>query len=138
MKRIFLLGTILFSTIALTACNQATLSGDTTAGVSQEQNSHYITYTDNALAKAKDGKLVLFFKANWCHTCQAADKDITANLGKIPENLTIAKVDYDNSSALKQKYGVTYQHTFVQVDENGNQIKQWNGGMLADIVKQVQ
>lgn len=139
MNKTIIFGLILFSSLTLTACNQttpsSTLGSDT---VAQQPNSHYITYTSDSLSKAKDGKLVLFFKASWCHTCQAADKDITANLTKIPDNLTIAKVDYDSSGDLKQKYGVVHQHTFVQVDENGNQIKQWNGGMLADILKQVQ
>jgi hypothetical protein len=36
-------------------------------------------------------------------------------------------VNYDNSTALKQKYAVTYQHTFVQVDKDGNLIKKWSG-----------
>jgi hypothetical protein len=36
-------------------------------------------------------------------------------------------VDYDNSTALKQKYGVTMQHTLVQVDAKGNLIAKWTG-----------
>ena len=71
--------------------------------------------------------VVLFFKADWCPTCRALDTDIKDNLSKIPESLTILRVDYDNSTALKQKYGITYQHTFVQVDKNGNLIKKWSG-----------
>ena len=35
---------------------------------------------------------------------------------------------------LKKKYEVTYQHTFVQVDAQGNMIKKWSGGALADII----
>ena len=71
--------------------------------------------------------VVLFFRASWCPTCRAVDADIKANLGKIPSNLAILDVDYDNSTALKQKYGVTYQHTFVQVNKDGNLIKKWSG-----------
>ena len=71
--------------------------------------------------------VVLFFRASWCPTCRAVDADIKANLSKIPSSLAILDVNYDNSSALKQKYGVTYQHTFVQVDKDGNLIKKWSG-----------
>ena len=82
--------------------------------------------------------VVLFFRASWCPTCIAVDKDIKANLGKIPSDLAILDVDYDNSSDLKKKYGVTYQHTFVQVDKDGNLIKKWSGSStLSALVSQV-
>lgn len=71
--------------------------------------------------------VVLFFRAGWCPTCIALDKDIKANLGNIPASLTILDVNYDTSASLKQKYGVTYQHTFVQVDKDENMIKKWSG-----------
>src|SRR3990167_10510704 len=79
-----------------------------------------------ALASATHD-VVLFFRASWCPTCRAVDADIKANLSKIPGSLAILDVNYDNSTALKQKYGVTYQHTFVQVDKDGNLIKKWSG-----------
>ncbi len=87
----------------------------------------YEDYTASKLAWAKDGKVILFFKASWCPTCQAVDKDILAHLGNIPSKTYILKVDYDTSAELKKKYGVTYQHTFVQVDANGTMIKKWSG-----------
>jgi thioredoxin-related protein len=46
---------------------------------------------------------------------------------EIPENVNLLKVDYDNSSELKLKYGVTMQHTFVLVDAKGEMIKKWSG-----------
>lgn len=82
--------------------------------------------------------VVLFFRAGWCPTCRAVDADIKANLGKIPSSLAILDVNYDDSTALKQKYGVTYQHTFVQVDKDGNLIKKWSGSpTLASLVAEV-
>ena len=71
--------------------------------------------------------VVLFFRASWCPTCKAIDEDIKAHLKEIPSSLTILDVNYDNSTDLKKKYGVTYQHTFVQVDAQGNLIKKWSG-----------
>jgi len=88
----------------------------------------YEAYAAEKITVASDTHdVVLFFRASWCPTCIAVDKDIKANLGKIPSSLTILDVNYDNSTALKQKYGVTYQHTFVQVDKDGNLIKKWSG-----------
>ncbi len=92
----------------------------------------YADYTPEKLTLAENKKVVLFFKASWCPTCQAVDKNIVSS--KIPSGLAILKVDYDSSFELKKKYGVTIQHTFVQVDKNGNMIKKWiGGGSLADI-----
>ena len=90
-----------------------------------------------ALASATHD-VVLFFRASWCPTCRAVDADIKANLSKIPSSLAILDVNYDNSTTLKQKYGVTYQHTFVQVDKDGNLIKKWNGSpTLSALVSEV-
>lgn len=90
-----------------------------------------------ALASATHD-VVLFFRAGWCPTCRAVDADIKANLSKIPSGLSILDVNYDTSTALKQKYGVTYQHTFVQVDKDGNLIKKWSGSpTLSALVAEV-
>ena len=98
----------------------------------------YVAYTADKLALAATGQVVLFFRAGWCPTCRAVDADIKAHLGAIPEKLTILDVDYDASTDLKTKYGVTYQHTFVQVDAKGNLIKKWSGSpTLAALVAEV-
>jgi len=88
----------------------------------------YEEYAPEKVALASDThNVVLYFRASWCPTCRALDADIKANLGKIPSSLAILDVNYDNSTALKKKYGVTYQHTFVQVDKDRNLIKKWSG-----------
>ncbi len=87
----------------------------------------YQFYAPEKIAMASSKDVVLFFKASWCPSCRAADADIKANLGKIPSDLVILEVDYDNSTELKKKYGVTSQHTFVQVDKDGKLIKKWLG-----------
>lgn len=99
----------------------------------------YEAYDASKLANANSGDVVLFFRAAWCPTCRALDADIRSKLGGIPADLTILDVDYDNSTELKQKYGVTYQHTFVQVDAQGNLIKKWtNSPTLAALVMEIQ
>lgn len=89
-------------------------------------------------AEQKAGKkVVLFFHAPWCPFCRAADAAFKANLGKIPSGVTILKTDYDSNTDLKKKYCVTYQHTFVQIDNSGNQVSKWNGGDIDNVIKYV-
>ena len=99
----------------------------------------YEAYGASKIALAEKGDVVLFFKASWCPTCKALDADIKANVGSINEGLTILEVNYDTETALKQKYGVTTQHTLVQVDKDGTLITKWSGGnTLASLEAKVQ
>lgn len=86
------------------------------------QPGRYVDYTDNIIANTP-GTKVLFFHASWCPQCRALDASIKA--GKIPDGVTIIKVDYDTHEKLRQKYGVTVQTTLVRVDDNGNLVKKF-------------
>jgi thiol-disulfide isomerase/thioredoxin len=97
----------------------------------------YAAYSSESLAMAQKGKTVLFFHASWCPTCRTADADITKNAATIPAGATILKVDYDKEVALKQKYGVTSQHTFVEIDASGTLVEKWSGGNLSGIVSRL-
>lgn len=98
----------------------------------------YVAYDRSKLAFAKEGKVVLFFRASWCPTCRALDADIKANLSQIPKNVLILDVDYDQSAELKKQYGVTYQHTLVQVDADGKMLAKWSGSAgLAELLAPV-
>jgi len=92
--------------------------------VMKENSGQYIPYSKDSLTSNKN---VIFFAASWCPTCRGLDNAINSELGNIPSDLTILKADYDAETSLKQKYGVTYQHTLVQVDKDGNMLKKWNG-----------
>jgi thioredoxin 1 len=108
---------------------------DSSTTASGSQAGSYQAYDSSKLVNAKTGKVVIFFAASWCPDCRKLDGDITAHLGQIPATTTILKADYDKEVALKQKYGVTYQHTMVQVDQDGNLLKKWSGSpTLADLV----
>jgi len=97
----------------------------------------YVTYSSDYLNKYQGKTKVLFFHANWCPTCNAADKEINERLGELPDDLLIIKTNYDKESDLKKKYGVTYQHTFVLVDDQGNELDKWNGGSLDEIIERI-
>ena len=115
------------------------MGGDAGAGDAMaKKKGSYEPYAPEKLALARDGKVVLFFRASWCPTCKVLDADIKANMEKIPAGTAILDVNYDNSKDLKQKYNVTYQHTLVQVDAEGNMIAKWSGSAsLAALLTQV-
>ncbi len=96
----------------------------------------YSTATVQA-EQAQGNKVVLFFHATWCPFCKAADAEFKSRASDIPAGVTVLKTDYDSNTDLKQKYGVTYQHTFVQIDTNGNQVSKWNGGDIDNLKKYV-
>jgi len=99
----------------------------------------YEAYSPEKIARADTGDVVLFFHASWCPSCRALNGDIEKNVGAIPAGVTILKTDYDKETELKKKYGVTTQHTLVQVDKDGNLIKKWSGGSkLENLLSQVQ
>lgn len=95
-------------------------------------------YTDYDFLKLTDDTNIIFFHANWCPTCKALNANIESNLIEIPSNVILLKTDYDKETELKKKYGVTIQHTLVQVDKSGNMIKKWSGSeTLQDLLTEI-
>lgn len=81
------------------------------------------------------GDVVLFFSAPWCPTCQASVNSL--NTDGVPEGLAVVDVDFDTATDLRQEYGVTVQHTYVQVDESGQELAKWTGSISGeDIAEQ--
>ena len=78
----------------------------------------------------QSGAVVLFFAASWCPTCQSTVKSLDAD--GVPAGLTVVSVDYDAATDLKQQYGVTVQHTFVQVDEAGAELAKFTGSVSGE------
>jgi thiol-disulfide isomerase/thioredoxin len=106
------------------------------ARAAEESSDRRVAFSTLADAQvlAAQGPTLLFFAADWCPTCQVALKDIDANGARL-NGITVVVVDYDNAADLKKRYGVTTQHTFVQIDAQGNRIAIWNGGGVDAIVK---
>jgi len=94
----------------------------------------YVSLADYRADQARydQGKVVLFFAATWCPTCQRADKNLKAS--GVPAGLTVVKADYDDERELKKTYGVTVQHTFVQVDAAGKQLAKFSGQDTAEAI----
>ena len=110
----------------------------------QPTSNNYLEYTAQAFDSDKNKKRVLYFYANWCPTCRPADAEFNANVSKFPKDLVLFRVNYNDSDtddtekALAVKYGITYQHTFVQVDEKSNEIVKWNGGAFSKLISTIQ
>ncbi len=92
-------------------------------------------YEADAATFHESGDVVLFFNASWCPTCQSTVKSLDAD--GVPAGLTVVSVDYDAATDLKKQYGITVQHTFVQVDEAGAELAKFTGSVSgADIAGQ--
>jgi thiol-disulfide isomerase/thioredoxin len=107
----------------------------------QTQNTNsepFIEFQDLEQAKmiAAEAPTVLFFYASWCPSCRSAREEFNKRDSEF-KNINMILVDYDNSTDLKKKYGVTYQHTFVQIDENGEALIKWNGGDVDKLLSNV-
>jgi thiol-disulfide isomerase/thioredoxin len=87
----------------------------------------YEAYSEEKLTQVEGTDVVLFFHASWCPSCRSADKNLETSKGDIPADLVILKLDYDANTELRKKYGLTTQHSFVQVDAEGNLVKKWIG-----------
>jgi len=106
---------------------------------SQDKTSEpFIDYQNFEQAKmiAREAQTVLFFYASWCPTCRKAREEFINRQNEF-KNINLILVDYDNSTNLQKKYGVTYQHTFVQINENGDALAKWNGGDVDDLLTNV-
>lgn len=89
----------------------------------------YLEYSQAALEIAQSqGVVVLYFWAPWCSSCSTLDLDIQKNPDLIPKGVTVLRIDYDHAGDLRQKYQVVTQHTFVQIDRQGNALATWVGG----------
>ena len=85
---------------------------------------------------AEEKPTVLFFNASWCPSCKGAVRQFESSEDKL-RDVNLVFVDYDNSDELQKKYGVSYQHTFVQVDAAGRSVVKWNGGGTDELLMKV-
>jgi thiol-disulfide isomerase/thioredoxin len=118
------------STPAATASTEASEPSATTSGApAAEARDGYVAYADYSADPAafSAGPVVLFFHADWCPKCRETDSNLTADPASLPDGVTVVKLDFDSETELRQKYGVTVQHTFVQIDADGEKLGAWTG-----------
>ncbi len=106
-------------------------------GSSESDHPRYQDYTEEAYVTHQGKVRVLFFHAAWCPSCRSADAGFKQAPNDIPEQIVVFKVDYDKERELKKKYAIAYQHTFVQVDADGEAVSKWSGGALDKMLEEI-
>lgn len=105
--------------------------------------SRYVQYSKLALNSASSNRRILFFYASWCPICKPVDASFIQNVSKIPSDVTLIRVNYNDPETdqeekdLAKKYGIIYQHTFVQIDDAGKEITKWNGGQIDELLSAI-
>ena len=122
---------------------EKTNANNTTASMNNAASSNYIEYSKTALEQNSEKRRILFFYANWCPTCRPADAGFRENENKIPEDVVVVRINYNDTDTdneekeLAKKYAITYQHTYVQIDQEGNIITKWNGGGIDELLTNI-
>lgn len=94
----------------------------------------YEDFSPEKIQRADTAPVVLFFHASWCPSCLSAERIFQKKLSLLPPGVSILKIDFDSASELKERYNITYQHTFVQVDSMGNELARWSGGAVDGVI----
>lgn len=108
-----------------------------------QPKSRYIIHSQATFEQFIGKKRILFFYANWCPTCRPVNNDLLSNFDKIPQDFIVIRINYNDTETdtfekeLAKKYSITYQHTFVQIDEDGNEITKWNGGDFENLLNRI-
>lgn len=77
----------------------------------------YAAYEEGVIGNGETS--VLYFKADWCPYCVRQHAELQRSY-EFP--LSTYYLNYDTEGALKARYGVVQQHTFVKVDGEGNKV----------------
>jgi thiol-disulfide isomerase/thioredoxin len=99
----------------------------------------YFTPYSSAAFQAELGTqpTALYFQADWCPTCIKKEAEVEASAAQMPAGSTIFVADYDAESALKTKYNVNKQTTFVFFDAAGNENGTLTNPPLATIIEKL-
>lgn len=132
MKPVRILLLALMATFSVTATLPLQAQSASAPAATGEQANRAVVVSfeseDQVNQFAAKGKTVVFFFASWCPNCRATATELNARWGDVDPDITLVIADYDKETALKSKYGVTYQDTFVLLDEKGGVVKLWNSG----------
>jgi thiol-disulfide isomerase/thioredoxin len=116
--------------LALATSVAAPVFADDPAAATAPAPAQVVSFENEAqlASLAAKGTTVVFFYAAWCPDCRATVTELNARWDKVRPGLTLVIADYDKEQALKAKFGVTYQDTFVLLDKAGKGVEVWNSG----------
>lgn len=123
--------------VSLFVFSSACIVTATVPAQAQEQRAQLVQYASDTDLKtlAENGKTVVFFFATWCPNCILTLSELQEKWNEIDPDITLVIADYDQETALKAEYGVTYQDTFVLLDKNAKSVRLWNAGGIAGLNK---
>ena len=110
-----------------------------------EQSSavpYYIAFSNGEFNRAASARkaTLMYFYAPWCPICQAEEPKVKSWVEGSGLNVAGFRVDYDHETQLKQKLGVTSQHTTIIFDTQGKESARYVGPVdqatLLDALKQ--
>jgi thiol-disulfide isomerase/thioredoxin len=84
-------------------------------------------------SRAEGVPIILYFYANWCPICKAEEPEFRRLVEETSFGVRAIRVNYNDSDtdadekALAKQFGITYQHTFVYIDREGNEISRTIG-----------
>lgn len=116
--------------LALATSVAAPVFADDPAAATAPAPAQVVSFENEAqlASLAAKGTTVVFFYAAWCPDCRVTVTELNARWDKVRPGLTLVIADYDKEQALKAKFGVTYQDTFVLLDKAGKGVDVWNSG----------
>lgn len=109
----------------------ANLNGYKGKALASASASPYLEFNQEDYDKAKaEGKVILLnFYANWCPTCKAEQPRAIEGFNKLDnDNVVGFRVNYRDSDtesgevALAKEFGISYQHTKIILDSNGERV----------------
>lgn len=144
---VIIIGVVLFTSMNKSSENvaESTAVVPTASAVSDKtaDQSRYKPYSSSVFEQSGNKRRVLFFYADWCPTCRPADTAFIQKANQIPQDVAVIRVNYNDTNtdaeekALATQYQITYQHTFVQIDENSEVVTKWNGGELPELLANI-
>lgn len=101
----------------------------------QLATNYYVFEKSDYARLLKEGRpVLLFFYANWCPTCASQEPIMIETMNEGLSNGVIAlRVNYNDTEtspgekALAEQFVVTYQHTFVSINNGGHVVNKVTG-----------
>lgn len=108
-----------------TTQTSSTLKQSTAASPETTTKGRYQVYSEAAATERDYTTTIVFFYAPWCPECRAFKQTLSST--SLPTGVQILQADFDSSTSLKKKYGVTLQSSFVRINSSGDLEKKWSG-----------